>query len=82
MPRVLERAQAAVTKIEAGMAWAQRTGVLHEFNQEYRRHSKRKGEASGSWVTGRRRRDCGRAITKVAATGTAPVAIVQKVFRR
>jgi hypothetical protein len=33
----LERAQAAVTKIEAGMAWAQRTGVLHEFNQEHRR---------------------------------------------
>jgi hypothetical protein len=27
------------------MAWAQRTGVLHEFNQEYRR---RRLEAQGS----------------------------------
>ena len=34
---VLARARAAVALIEAGMAWAQRTGVLHEFNQEYRR---------------------------------------------
>jgi hypothetical protein len=28
---VLARAKAAVARIEAGMAWAQRTGVLHEF---------------------------------------------------
>jgi hypothetical protein len=33
-----------VAKIEAGMAWAQRTGVLQEFNQEYRR---RRLEAQG-----------------------------------
>jgi hypothetical protein len=33
---VLARATAALARIEAGMAWAQRTGVLHEFNQEYR----------------------------------------------
>jgi hypothetical protein len=34
---VLARAKHAVAKIEAGMAWAERNGVLHEFNQEYRR---------------------------------------------
>ena len=34
---VVERAAAAIKKIEAGMAWAQRTGVLTEFNTEYRR---------------------------------------------
>jgi hypothetical protein len=34
---VLARATAAVARIKAGMAWAQRTGVLHEFNQEYQR---------------------------------------------
>jgi hypothetical protein len=34
---VLARAKAALTRIDAGMAQAQRTGVLHEFNQEYRR---------------------------------------------
>jgi hypothetical protein len=31
---VLARAKAGLARIEAGMAWAQRTGVLHEFNQE------------------------------------------------
>jgi hypothetical protein len=33
---VLARAKAALAKIEAGMAWAQRSGVMHECNQEYR----------------------------------------------
>jgi hypothetical protein len=33
---VLVRAKAAVARIEPSMLWAQRTGVLHEFNQEYR----------------------------------------------
>jgi hypothetical protein len=44
---VLARARHAVARIEAGMAWAQRTGVLHEFNQEYRRRrleAQRRGE--------------------------------------
>jgi hypothetical protein len=44
---VLARANAAVARIEAGMAWAQRTGVLHEFNQEYcrrRLEAQRRGE--------------------------------------
>jgi hypothetical protein len=34
---VLARATRAAKKIEAGMAWAQRTGVLHQVNSEYRR---------------------------------------------
>jgi hypothetical protein len=46
---VLARAKDAVAKIEAGMASAQRSGVLHEFNQEYRRPLKRKGKATGPW---------------------------------
>jgi hypothetical protein len=33
----LARAKAAVAKVEAGMARAQRSGVLRQFNQEYRR---------------------------------------------
>ena len=57
--------------------------MLHEFNQEYRR---RRLEAQGrgerfmgyAQAKGRLRR----AIAKVAATGTAPAAIVQEGFRR
>jgi hypothetical protein len=41
---VLGGAKAVVANIKAGMAWARRTGVLHEFNQEYRR---RRLEAQG-----------------------------------
>jgi hypothetical protein len=78
---VLARAKHAVAKIDAGMAWAQRSGVLHEFNQEYRR---RRLEAQGrgerftgyAQATARLRR----AITRVAANGTAPVPTVREVF--
>jgi hypothetical protein len=79
---VLARAKAAVAKIEAGMAWAQRTGVLHEFNQEYRRRrleAQRRGERFMSYGQAMARLRC--AITKVAAGG-APVAIVPEVFDR
>jgi hypothetical protein len=77
---VLARAKAALAKIEARMAWAQRTGVLHEFNQEYRRRrleAQRRGERFMGYAqaTARLRR----AITKVAAGGE-PVAIVPEVF--
>jgi hypothetical protein len=56
------------------MAWAQRTGVLHEFNQEYRRRrleSRRRGERFMGYAqaTARLRR----AIIKVPATGASPV---------
>jgi hypothetical protein len=62
------------------MAWAQRAGVLREFNQEYRRQrleAQRRGERFMSYAqaTARLRR----AITKVAATGSAPGAIVREV---
>ena len=57
---VLARAKAAVARIEAGMAWAQTSGVPHEFNQEYRRRRlEAHGRASGSWVTRGRRYGCG-----------------------
>jgi hypothetical protein len=61
---VLARAKAAVAKIEAGMAWAQRSGVLHEFNQEYRRRRLAARESNGCarhWSPPRpaiRRRSC------------------------
>jgi hypothetical protein len=79
---VLARAKHAVAKIEAGMAWAQRSGVLHEFNQECRRRrlgAQRRGERFMGYAqaTARLRR----AITKVAATGNALAAIVWQVFR-
>ena len=48
---VLARAKTAVAKIEAGMAWAQRTGVLHEFDQEYRRR-RVEAQGRGERVTG------------------------------
>jgi hypothetical protein len=67
----LARATAGVRRIEAGIAWAQRTGVL--FNQEYRRQR----FMGYGQATARLRRT----IAKVAATGNAPVAIVWEVLR-
>jgi hypothetical protein len=70
---VLARAQAAVVKIEAGMAWAQRTGVLHEFNQEYRLRrleAQRRGEGFMGYAQAKAR--LRRAITKVAANRLRP----------
>src|SRR5262249_29457975 len=68
-----------LAKVEAGMAWAQRTGMLHEFNQEYRR---RRLEAQGKdqrfMGYGQARVRLQRAITKVAATGAVPAAIVRR----
>ena len=49
------RATAALAGIEARMASAQRTGVLHEFNQEYRRRrleAQRQGERFMSYARG------------------------------
>ena len=64
------------------MAWPQRTGVLHEFNQEYRRRrveAQRRGERFMGYAqaTARLLR---RAITKVVATDADPGAIVREVF--
>jgi hypothetical protein len=57
------------------------TGVLHQLNQEYRRRrleAQRRGERFMGYAqaTARLRR----AMMKVAAIGTAPVAIVGEVF--
>ena len=63
------------------MASAQRTVVLHEFNQEYRRRpleAQGRGEPFMGYAQAKAR--LRRAITGVAATGTAPVAIVREVF--
>ena len=62
------------------MAWAQRTGVLHEFNQGYRRRrleAQRRGERFRGY--GQATARLWRAITKVAAD-TAPVAVVREVL--
>ena len=64
------------------MAWAQRTGLLHEFNQEYRRQrleAQERGERFMGYAqaTARLRLRLRRAITKMAATGTPPVAVVR-----
>jgi hypothetical protein len=40
------RATAALRKIESGVSWAQRAGVLHDFNGEYRRR-RLEAEAEG-----------------------------------
>jgi hypothetical protein len=79
---VLARAKAALAKIEAGMAWAQRSGVLHEFNQEYRRRrleAQARGEPFMTYGAARAR--LRRAMMKVAATGSVPVTIVREVFK-
>jgi hypothetical protein len=62
-------------------ARAQAAGALAEFNQEYRRRrleAASRGRRFMSYAQGEER--LRRAITKVAATGTAPAAIVREVF--
>jgi hypothetical protein len=78
---VLARAKGAVARIDAGMAWAQRSGVLHEFNQEYRRRrleAQRRGERFMGYAQAKER--LRGAMVKVAATGSVPVTIVREVF--
>jgi hypothetical protein len=79
---VLARAKAAVARIEAGMAWAQRAGVLHEFNHQEYRCRRLEAQARGERFIGSAQATARlrRAITKVAATGATPVAIVREVF--
>jgi hypothetical protein len=78
---VLARARHAVAKIEARIAWAQRSGVLHEFNQEYRRR-RLKRQARGERFMGYAQAPARlrRAIAKVATSGTATAAFVREVF--
>jgi hypothetical protein len=78
---VLARAEVAVAKISNKLDQAQRTGVLHAFNEEYRRR-RLQAFASGknfmSYQQARARLQ--RVLTGVAATGNAPAAIMKTVF--
>jgi hypothetical protein len=78
---VAERAAAAVKKIDAGMAWAQRTGVLMQFNAEYKRRrlaaaSQGKGFMSYSEATARLRQ----AIVRSAISGCGLTKAIAGVF--
>jgi hypothetical protein len=78
---VLARAEAAVAKISTRLDQAQKTGVLQEFNQEYRRRrleAAQQGRGFMSYRTAQARLQ--RVLTKVAATGEAPAAIVKAAF--
>jgi hypothetical protein len=78
---VLARSEAAVAKIQAGLQRAQKSGVLHEFNAEYRRRrleAARQGRRFMSYRAAKARLQ--RVLTRIAATGVAPEAIVRTVF--
>jgi hypothetical protein len=78
---VLARAEAATTKIQAGMQRAQQAGVLAEFNQEYktrRLQAFRHGRNFISYKEARNRLQ--QALAGVAATGIAPEALMKTVF--
>jgi hypothetical protein len=78
---VLARAEAAVVKIGARLDQAQKTGVLHTFNAEFRRRrlaAFEKGKGFMSYREARSRLQ--RVLAGVAATGTAPEAFVKTVF--
>jgi hypothetical protein len=77
---VLTRAEAAVAKIEAGMAWAQRTGVLHELNREYRRRrieAVKKGRRFMSYQQAQARLRA--SLGKIAAGGVTS-GMIERVF--
>jgi hypothetical protein len=83
MLRVLARDKAAVSRIEAGRAWAHKgaaccTNSINSTAAGLRLAAQRRGERFMSYAqaTARLRR----AITKVAAPGTASTAIVREVF--
>jgi hypothetical protein len=69
---VLARAEAAIAKISARLDQAQRSGVLHAFNEEYRRRrlqASEKGKYFKSYPQARCRLQ--QILTGVAATGIA-----------
>jgi hypothetical protein len=77
---VVMRARHAVAKIEDGMAWAQRTGVLSAFNSEYRRRRLEAFKAGRGFMSYRdAQARLRKALGKVAA-GAGPVAVVRAVF--
>jgi hypothetical protein len=78
---VVARAEAAAAKIGTRLAQAQRAGVLREFNDEYRRRrlaAFEKGKGFVSYAQARAKLQ--RVLANVAATGTAPPALMKTVF--
>jgi hypothetical protein len=78
---VLARAEAAVAKISTRLDQAQKTGVLHAFNAEYKRRrleARERGTGFMSYQQARAR--LRRTLIEVAATGIAPAAIMKTVF--
>ena len=77
----MARAEAAVAKISTRLEQAQRSGVLHAFNAEYKRgrlDAAERGSAFMSYQHARMRLQ--RALTRIAATGIAPGATMETVF--
>jgi hypothetical protein len=78
---VLARATAAVAKISNKLDQAQRTGVLHAFNEEYRRRRLAAFEKGSNFIPYKEARSrLQRALVSVAATGIAPQALMKTVF--
>jgi hypothetical protein len=78
---VLQRAEAAVARIQAGMSRAQQAGVMHVFNAEYRRRRLQafeRGQGYMSFQMAQTRLQ--RVLVGVAATGIAPPDIMKTVF--
>ena len=78
---VLARAEAAVAKIHAGLQRAQQAGVLAEFNQEYKRRRLEAAERGNGFMSYQQAQArLQRVLTRIAATGVAPDAIVKTAF--
>jgi hypothetical protein len=78
---VVGRAEAAVAKIGSRLDQAQRTGVLHAFNEEYRRRRLAAFEGGKNFVSYRQARArLQRVLSQIAATGIAPAGIIAGVF--
>ena len=78
---VIEGGELHRTKISTRLDQAQRTGVLHAFNAEFRRRRIAAAEQGSKFMSYRQARSrLQRVLTGVAATGNAPAAIVKTVF--
>jgi hypothetical protein len=76
---VVQRAKAAVGRIEAGMARAQRTGALSEFNRQYRQRRLEAAADGRPFMTYAQDRARLRQVLGRVAAGE-PVAILREVF--
>jgi hypothetical protein len=77
---VLERASAAVQRIREGLSWAQRTGTLAAFNDEFRRRRLQAKAAGHDFMSyAQARAKLQRALAAVAA-GRPTRALIAEVF--